>query len=186
MPHRNRSISTTSHPFSIRAARARARRIGRLTASTAAAGVALVALTGCGTLDAFATLGNPVGRGLYETATTFEKTETAKTLSSDWLPDDASRVRLTYRHDGSAALLMFTTAQSLDELCKPANTVPVPALEDSWWPQTLPDTAYLCGDRWTAFADGGTVYAFTGTDTSAGASLKSGGGEAQTTRSPGY
>jgi len=186
MPHRNRSISTTSYPFSIRAARARARRIGRLTASIAAAGVALVALTGCGTLDAFATLGNPVGRGLYETATTFEKTETAKTLSSDWLPDDASRVRLTYRHDGSAALLMFTTTQSLDELCKPANTVPVPALEDSWWPQTLPDTAYLCGDRWTAFADGGTVYAFTGTDTSAGASLKSGGGEAQTTRSPGY
>ena len=186
MPHRNRSISTTSHPFSIRAARARARRIGRLTASTAAAGVALVALTGCGTLDAFATLGNPVGRGLYETATTFEKTETAKTLSSDWLPDDAARVRLTYRHDGSAALLMFTTAQSLDQLCAPANTVPVPALEDSWWPQTLPETAYLCGDRWTAFADGGTVYAFTGTDTSAGASLTSGGGEAQTTRSPGY
>lgn len=193
MPHLNRTIPRTrtdsrsrTHSRTRIRTRVHARRLGRITTAAATAGIAVAALTGCATLDAVATLGNPVGRGLYETAATFEQTETAKALDSGWLPDDAARVRLTYRHDGSAALLMFTTAQSLDTLCAPANTVPVPALEDSWWPQTVPETAYLCGDRWTAFADGGTVYAFTGTDTSAAASVTPVDGTAETTRSPGY
>ena len=86
-----------------------------------------------------------------------------------WVPDDASSIRYTTDLGDHASILMYQSAThfapgTCDLMSPAASSTAVSdgvPLNDSWWPDAIPDVLFGCEDGWKAFADGDTVYAFT-------------------------
>ncbi len=127
------------------------------TASIVAAplvGVALVALTGCGSV--LSSFGSHEQEQVYATASAVD--EPRFTLPH-WVPEAAADVRIRVETDGPGALLRFASA-SLHG-CDTGRLDDAPPMDSSWFPLDPPAEGWLCGD-WRVFERDGVVYGWTG------------------------
>ncbi|UCR88691.1 hypothetical protein [Mycetocola spongiae] len=129
----------------------------RFSLGIAATTLGAVALSGCAAL---APLTKEAHNGIYNNLGEY----TAAKLpfpDTEWIPEDASNIRVKYRGDRDGALLMYHSAQEVThEGCALAATPDSPALNESWWPDDIPEESLNCGD-WSIFKVGETTYAET-------------------------
>lgn len=132
-------------------------------AATALALALLPVLCSCSSLQlAFGSTSS----GAFSTLADFRADDSVP--APDWVPTDAADIRYTTDARDRASILMFRSpthfapgaCDLLSETSAATTAEQASPLEDSWWPDALPASLFSCGDGWTAFTDGDTVYAF--------------------------
>ena len=126
-----------------------------LPAALAAAGL-VAALSGCTLANAITP---PVEAQLYPTAADGRASNASIPIPS-WVPDDATMIRIKENSETGATIMQFTTgAAVLGGACEPGATDAAPALQDTWWPQTLPPVENInCQDGWKIFGAGNGMF----------------------------
>ena len=129
------------------------------TAGVIATTIALaLALSGCSVITAF----EPhVSSEIYDTAKDMKAANTAVFGSPEFVPDDATIIRVDYdTQDGSAIMTYTSKTHVAPGTCAKEVPVPKPTIQDSWWPvDGLPAKAGDCGGGWSGFAIGDQVFA---------------------------
>jgi hypothetical protein len=121
--------------------------------------VSAFALSGCSALKPVTEIAAPVHNSIFPTVAD------ADGALPEWIPEDAAQIRLKKSNSSDAAIVTYVSATHFPADECPASEAPplAPKLRDSWWPQQLPAETVTCPDGWYAFANGDTVYAWTGT-----------------------
>ncbi len=83
---------------------------------------------------------------------------------ADFIPVDATQLRMRVITDGPGRLLRFTTETAIDAfdsaLCTQGNLAGAPTLDASWWPVEVPEAGTVCTPGWQVFEHEGTTYAW--------------------------
>ncbi|WP_025156682.1 hypothetical protein [Leifsonia aquatica] len=123
-----------------------------------AASVAALALSGCSVIAAFAP---HVDAQIYDSAKEMKAAKTSTFGSPQFVPDDATIIRVDYNTETGAAIMTYTSPTLLaKDVCSGEVATPKPGIQDSWWPiDGAPEKASKCPGGWSAFAIGQQVYA---------------------------
>ena len=115
-------------------------------------------LSGCSTIDEY---------GFHEKELSYASWDDAPTrgdlafVPADFVPHDATDLRIRTKTDGTGKLYRFETATGLDpELCTPSPIEKVTPLDAGWWPEEVPAEGTMCAPDWNAFEVDGVTYAF--------------------------
>lgn len=128
-------------------------------ALAAAAAVATVALlSGCATFEEYA---------LHEKELSYETWADAPTrgdlafVPADFVPHDATDLRIRTQTNGSGKLYRFESVEGLDtEVCTPSPIEKITSLDAGWWPDEVPAEGTMCAPDWNVFEVDGVTYAF--------------------------
>jgi len=119
----------------------------------------MLALTGCGVMDGFVENEKEQSFGTWSDAA--EDGDHAF-APPEFVPEDATDIRMRMVTDGDGALLRYSSAtEPTDDECVEGSLSGEPVIDSSWWPQTQPDEGVICG-TWRVFEMDGATYAFTG------------------------
>jgi hypothetical protein len=117
-----------------------------------------LALSGCSALSAF----EPhVQSAIFDSAKEMKASGTAAFGSPDFVPDDATIIRVDYDTQDGSAILTYTSKTLLAPgTCPKQVPTAKPTIQDSWWPvEGIPATSAGCSGGWSAFAIGSQVWA---------------------------
>jgi hypothetical protein len=130
----------------------------RTVGLAAAASAAVLALSGCSVVSAFAP---HVDAAIYDDAKQMKAANTATYGSPKFVPEDATIIRVDYDTQTGAAIMTYTSPTLLaKDVCSGDHAIPKPGIQDSWWPiDGFPEKATSCPGGWVAFAIGQQVYA---------------------------
>ena len=130
----------------------------RLPLALSAVAIAAVSLSGCSIIEELA---------LHEKELAFETWDDAPTrgdlafVPAEFIPHDASDLRIRTETDGTGKLYAFETETALDpELCTASVIEGKPTLDASWWPDEVPVDGWMCAPEWRVFEVEGVTYSF--------------------------
>lgn len=147
--------------------RQRTRRSLLVSSALLALGGASVVLTGCSDLNSMLTHRETVEYSDLKDAAA-RKSDYFALNVPEWVPADATSIKITIRTDGPGYLLRFRSEIGLSDIagCAAASEEPPvsPAITADWWPEELPTDGRLqCGNRDMEIAhDKNVWYAWTG------------------------
>jgi len=82
-------------------------------------------------------------------------------VPADFIPHDATDLRIRTETDGTGKLYAFETGSALDlQLCTPAVISGMPTLDASWWPDEIPTDGFQCDPGFQVFEVDGVTYGF--------------------------
>lgn len=121
----------------------------------------VILLSGCAVVDEFAS---------HEREQAFDSRADAPGSAgsafdpADFIPLDATRLRMRIVTDGPGEVLRFTTQTRIDALdpalCTPGRLGGTPLLDASWWPAKIPANGTVCAPGWQVFEYQGAIYAW--------------------------
>ena len=133
-------------------------RTPRLPLALTAVALAALTLSGCSVIEELA---------LHEKELAFETWDDAPKrgdlafVPADFIPHDATDLRIRTETDGTGKLYAFETESTLDlELCAPSVIEGMPTLDASWWPDEVPVDGWMCAPDWRVFEAEGVTYSF--------------------------
>jgi hypothetical protein len=130
----------------------------RIAGVLATTSVLALALSGCSVAGA---LGPQVESAIWDTSKDMKASGTAVFGSPNFVPDDATVIRVDYDTTNGTAIMTYTSPTHVaPNTCQKETATPKPTIQDSWWPiDGLPAKSSDCGGGWSAFAIGNQVWA---------------------------
>ncbi|SDY43047.1 hypothetical protein [Herbiconiux ginsengi] len=126
-----------------------------LLAGLAAAGL-VATLSGCTLANAITP---PIETAVY--ATTPDSRAAGATLPlPSFVPDDAVMIRIKENSETGDAILVFGDGapEPIGAPCDASEADSAPALDDTWWPQSIPTDGVTCIDGWHIFVLSATQF----------------------------
>ncbi|MEA9986478.1 MULTISPECIES: hypothetical protein [Subtercola] len=115
-------------------------------------------LSACGIAD---TISPPIQSALYETTADAAGASGSLVLPS-FVEADATQIRLVTLDSRNAAIMTYAVPAvvATGEACTPDQMAKLPVMDQTWWPQALPDHGITCSGDWHLWAAGNQFYAW--------------------------
>jgi uncharacterized protein YceK len=117
-------------------------------------------LSGCAVVAAY-TADSP--RAVYPTWDAAKHSGDPVVHAANFVPHDATDLRVASTEDGRSAVLSFTPSDSIELTgCSPSPISGHPSVTSTWWPDKESESGWICTSGWHVFEQDGTVFGWVG------------------------